>query len=249
MKTIVAIMGARSNPKGQDWTLGGYPLILWPYAASLKSELITHSFISTDSSKLTTLIKEYCHGNSDMIIPRPSQFATSTATDLDWISHALVYILSLGINPDLLVHLRASTPLVNPAILDLAIMDFLRDKEATALRSAHALNESPHKMFLKEGNYWKPFINDVEGKKLAGEFYNLPRQNFPVVYHPNGYIDILRPDIIITGLLHGDKIRAFETEFVIEVDRYQDLSWSELIHRESIIYPHLVKRFGRPLGT
>ncbi len=241
MKNIVAIMGARSNPKGQDWDLGGYPLILWPYAASKESKVITHSYISTDSAKLDNIITAHC-GHSDMVIPRPSDLASATATDLDWIRHALEYIRRCeGIEPDLLVHLRASTPIIDPWVIDLAIADFLKDEEATALRSAHPLNESPHKMFLKEGNYWKAFM---EG---TGEFYNLPRQKFPTVYHPNGYVDILRPDVIDTGVLHGDRIKAYETEFIIEIDKYEDLKWSNFIYQNSVIYPYLTKRYGPPL--
>ena len=45
---------------------------------------------------------------------------------------------------------------------------------------------------------------------LTPEKVNLPRQSFPSVYIPDGYIDVLKSSVILnTGTLHGDKMLVF----------------------------------------
>lgn len=233
MKKIVSIMGARSNPKGEAWTLGGVPLMVWPYTASKLSGYLgqTNTFVSSNSDKLKDLMSYPMYPYQPTnYIDRPDRFATSTATDLEWISHALKWMREDGINPDILVHLRASTPLIDPKVIDEAISLFLQVPEATSMRSAHPLNESPYKMFTKDGMYWKPFMQG------EGEFFNQPRQKFATVYHPNGYVDILRSSVIDSGVLHGDHIMAFETAPVIEIDRWEDVVQLEYQVKQSVLY-------------
>ena len=52
----------------------------------------------------------------------------------------------------------------------------------------------------------------------------MPRQSFPDVYIPNGYIDIVKYSTFRhDGIFHGDKIKSFLTEKVIDIDNYNDL--------------------------
>jgi N-acylneuraminate cytidylyltransferase len=53
---------------------------------------------------------------------------------------------------------------------------------------------------------------------------NMQRQDFPEVYIPNGYVDVLRTDFIIkTDLLHGDKMLAYKTDEIPDIDTELDL--------------------------
>ena len=62
------------------------------------------------------------------------------------------------------------------------------------------------------------------------EYYNLPNQAFPQVYKPNGYVDIIKVDTVLnTNTLHGDKILAFETEPVVEIDTWEELKYVEYL--------------------
>ena len=52
-------------------------------------------------------------------------------------------------------------------------------------------------------------------------FYLMPNhkpQSLPKTYSPNGYADIIKTSTIKNGYIHGDKILAYLTEFVPEVD-------------------------------
>jgi N-acylneuraminate cytidylyltransferase len=58
---------------------------------------------------------------------------------------------------------------------------------------------------------------------------NLPRQDFPEVYIPNGYVDIIKTDFVISSnLLHGNKMIGYKTKEVPDIDTEFDLKKLEL---------------------
>ena len=102
----------------------------------------------------------------------------------------------------------------------------MKNIKATALRSAHKTHLTPYKMFKLNGEYMEPFLS-YEGVE---EFYNLPRQFFEDAYIPNGYIDIIRPSVFMnTRLLHGDRIKLWETDVVPDIDTIADFNFAENI--------------------
>ena len=114
----------------------------------------------------------------------------------------------------------------------------LADESATALRSAHALAESPHKMFQVENGYLTGFFPDDP----RPEYYNLPRQVFPTAYQPDGYVDVLRTRFVRSGeSLHGSHMLAYQTPFTVEVDRPEDFDHLEFILQRDgcALKPHL----------
>jgi CMP-N-acetylneuraminic acid synthetase len=85
----------------------------------------------------------------------------------------------------------------------------------------------PYKWFeLGLDNY----LQGIRANDLRKEYYNLPRQSFPSLYEPNGYVDILKVDHILKGDgIHGDKIIGFETDSCIEIDTQDDLNYLEYL--------------------
>jgi N-acylneuraminate cytidylyltransferase len=127
--------------------------------------------------------------------------------------------------PDALVHIRPTTPLRDPSILDKAIEVFFSKKdELSSLRSVHEMSESAYKSFEVNDKGFLSTIGSIE----SGDKANLPRQAFPKTYVANGYIDVLDPNYILgENKLHGDKILAFQTPVVTEVDSIEDLEYLE----------------------
>lgn len=212
-KKIVCIIPARSGSKGiknkNICLLGGYPLIAYSILASKLCGLITETFVSTDSAEIGLIAENF---GANWIV-RPPELATDTSTDLEWVKHALTIV-----DADLIIFLRCTTPLRNIQIIKDSIVKFLQISEATSLRTAHMLNESPAKMFIEENGWFKPFIPSNQK-----ESFNLPRQNFTEVWHPNGIVDIIKPEIVKTDYLYGNNILALKTPKIIEVDSYDDL--------------------------
>ena len=85
-------------------------------------------------------------------------------------------------------------------------------------------------MFKLKGEYAEPFLNYKDIK----EFYNLPRQLFEDAYIPNGYVDIIKPSILRkTGLLHGKKMKIWQTDKVADIDVLDDLNFAlDILYEE-----------------
>jgi N-acylneuraminate cytidylyltransferase len=150
------------------------------------------------------------------------ELASDTSNDLDVIKHFLSVIDE---KPDALVHIRPTTPLRDPSILDKAIeMFFSKKDELTSLRSIQEMSESAYKSFEVNTKGFLSTIGSIE----SGDKANLPRQAFPKTYVANGYVDVLDPNYILKeNKLHGDKILAFQTPVVTEVDSIEDLEYLE----------------------
>ena len=211
---IAALVTARSGSKGVPdkniKQIGGHTLLEWSIKSSLKAKSISQVYLSTDSEEYANIGKEY-----SAIVPflRPNELASDTSNDLDVIKH---FLSEIDEKPDALVHIRPTTPLRDPSILDKAIeMFFSKNGELTSLRSVHEMSESAYKSFEVND---KGFLSTI-GSTESGEKANLPRQAFPKTYVANGYVDVLDPNYILKeNKLHGDKILAFQTPVVTEVD-------------------------------
>lgn len=218
---IISLIPARANsksiPNKNIIDLNGQPLIAYTILDSIRSNLIQKTIVTTDSEQIALISEQY---GADVIM-RPKIYALDNSPDIDYIKHFLDYWYSkYNYYPKIIVLLRPTTPIRQVKIIDKAIRYFLHN-DADSLRSVHKLVETPFKYFLKENNYLKPII-DLPIK----EFWNLPKQLFKQVYKPNGYIDIIKPDVVInTNMVYGAKILGFETEKVIEIDSKEEFEY------------------------
>ena len=220
---VFALVTARSGSKGVPDKnikhIGGHSLLDWSIKSSLRTQSITQVYLSTDSEDYANIGKQ-----CGALVPflRPTELASDTANDLDVIKHFLSVIDE---KPDALVHIRPTTPLRDPSILDKAIeLFFSKQDELTSLRSVHEMSESAYKSFEVNAKGFLTTIGSIE----SGDNANLPRQSFPKTYVANGYVDVLDPNYIVKeNKLHGDKILAFQTPVVTEVDSIEDLEYLE----------------------
>ena len=250
--TIYAIIPARGGSKGVPGKnirlLGGHPLVAWSIAAAKLCPRISRTIVSTDVPTIADIARRY---GAEVPFLRPAKLAGDQSPDRDFVLHALDWFHNNeGIEPAYLLHLRPTTPLRDPVKLVEAI-DLIKSKpNATALRSAHSLAESPHKMFQVQDGYLTGFFPDDP----RPEYFNLPRQTFPTAYQPNGYVDILRTDFIRSGSsLHGERMLAYVTPFAVEIDVLEDMDHLEfaLKRSQSSLQPYLDQLFdgvGRSNG-
>ena len=218
---VFALVTARSGSKGIPdknlKQLGNHSLLEWSIKSTLKSSQVTKVFLSTDSVEYARLGESF-----GAIVPflRPAELASDTAVDLDVFKHFLTEIKEL---PQAIVHIRPTTPLRNPQIINDAVINYMKLKnEITSLRSVHEMSESAYKTFeVSDQGLLKSIASIADGDKA-----NLPRQAFPKTYQANGYVDVLNPEFILKEhKLHGDKIFAFKTPVVTEVDTLSDLEY------------------------
>ncbi len=244
---IYSIIPARAGSKGVSGKnvrlVGGFPLIAFSIIASKLSKHISRTIVSTDSEAIAALAKKF---GAEVPFLRPAKFATDKSVDLDVFLHAIEWFeKNEKQQPDLLVQIRTTTPLRNPKLIDEAIDRLIQNPSATGLRSADELAEPPQKMMKLDS---KGFLQGFFPQERRQDYYNLPRQQFPVAYHPNGYVDVVRARLVKkTKRLYGNKILGFITPFAIEIDtpiNFEHLEYL-LTKDKNPVYTYLCKHFKK----
>ena len=237
-KKIVAIIPARSGSKGLKnkniKLLGGHPLLAWSINACKKTKLIDKVLVSTNSRKYSRIAKKY---KAEIPFLRSENISGSFSTDYEIIAHSLNELSKIKINPEIIVHIRPTTPLRDPAIMNKAIKIFIKNKKKiSALRSVHEMSETAYKAFrISKKKLLKPILKNV---KFLDKL-NLPRQNFKKTYVANGIIDIYSVSFIKRNkMLLGSNVVPFVTEPVTEVDNINDFKYLEYQVKKSKKFLH-----------
>ena len=221
ISVILARGGSKGVPGKNIKKINDIPLLGYPILASQKTKYIFDIYVSTDDDEIKKVALEY----GAKVIDRPSEFAQDDSLDIDAMRHAVEYLESY----DDIVHLRATTPMVDSSVIDDAIEYFWENPTCTSLRSAHEASETVYKSFKQDGIYWSGLFNN----EFEGDYYNWPRQKLPKTYQPNGYLDIVKPSQFMdSNSLHGNKILAFITDFAYEVDTPDDFKILEAVYGE-----------------
>ena len=222
---VYCLIPARSGSKGvvdkNIKDLGGKPLISWTIDTAKGCKSIDKIIVSTDSNSYARISRE-C--GAEVPFLRPSRISGDSSTDLEWIQHALGFFAESDKYsiPEFLVHLRPTTPLRNADVVEEAIEYFKQDIQTTALRSVHEMPESAYKMMEVDDD---GLLRSVGGRDYNLDASNEARQTFAKTFCPNGYVDVLRTDFILSeNKIHGNRVRGFLTEIVDEVDCEQDFN-------------------------
>ena len=122
MKKLKVIILARGGSKGvprknirkiNDIHLIGYPIL-----ASKDSQNISEVYVSTEDDEIKKVALDY----GAKVIDRPSELARDKSLDIDGMRHAVKHLQSY----DDIVHLRASTPMVDSNVIDDTIEYFFQ---------------------------------------------------------------------------------------------------------------------------
>lgn len=224
---VVAIIPARSGSKGvKDKNirlLNGHPMIAYTIAAAKLAKGIDRVIVSTDSEKYAEIARKY---GAETPFLRPAEISGDTSTDIEFMQHAINWLYeNEGTVPEYWVHLRPTNPLRQCDIIDDAINKMLADENADSLRSAHLADVSPFKWFLCNDDRYFTTFNGISLDEA-----NKPRQAFPDVYIPDGYVDLLRTAYIVKeNLIHGDTMIAFKSPDCIDVDNVREFDELERI--------------------
>ena len=212
---ILARGGSKGVQKKNIKKLLGKPLIEYVITSAKQSKKITDIYVSSDDEEIIELSKKL----GCKIIVRPSELSNDSSLDIDSFRH---FCEELNYTEPI-IHLRATTPLISPLVIDDAIEVYLKNKNIlTSLRSAHETSESVYKFYKQDGLYWYPIVDGMDT--------NLPRQNYPKTYSPNGYIDIVNPQVFMNSdSFYGDKIYSFITDKTYEIDTIDDFNYIEYI--------------------
>lgn len=234
---IVALIPARGGSKGVPGKnlrlVGGHPLIAYSIRAALLAKGVDSVVVSTDCPEIASVSKEY---GAEVPFFRPAHLAGDRSTDYDVIEHYLSWErqhrASAADWAEYVVHLRPTTPLRDPAVIEQAIQAIRSHAECTSLRSGQEMGETAYKTCEVENGY----VKGLCGMGFDADRLNAPRQTFPVTYQLNGYVDILKSAFILQSkLLHGNRCLLFETKPNHEIDRPEDFALVEFLLERQLV--------------
>ena len=226
MGKIFALIPARAGSKGlKDKNiklLAGHPLLAFSVAAARRCKNIDRVIISTNSRQYADIAVKY---GAEAPFLRPEEISQDRSTDYDFVKHALDWLSeNEGQMPQLLVHLRPTTPLRQVKYVQDAVEIMKKNTGANALRSVHKMSESAYKMFEMENE----FLKMVGTGSFELDRANDPRQGFNDTYFPNGYVDVLKTSFILENKkIHGNRVLGYATPFAAEVDDAEDFEYLE----------------------
>ena len=234
---IPARGGSKGVPKKNIREIGGFPLIAYSIVLAQMIKNMDRCIISTDCKEIASTAKSF---GGDVPFLRPSEFATDSSTDLEYMKHAIEWFdHKEGFIPDYWVILRPTTPLREPQVVESAINKIINTPEATSLISIHEFAETPGKMFgMQDG-----FLHGLCPMDPRPEYFTLPRQEFAPAFFGNGYVDIVKSVTVIEKKsCFGSRMLGFEAPDTGEIDVPDDIQRVEyfLSKGTSPIYQRLV---------
>jgi len=224
---ILALIPARGGSKGipgkNILPIAGKPAIAYSIEQALASRHIKRTVVSTDSPEIADVARRY---GAEVPFLRPGGYAEDLSPDIDVFRHALDQLLGQGgYRCEYVVHLRPPTVLRSVEDIDEAIQLIVSDPEADTLRSVSAATLSPYKMWVPMDRYMVPLLRHPDFE----EPQSMPRQLLPQVYWQNGYVDIVRSDVIRAGRMSGAKVIPYPVvKDVPELDYPEDVERLEI---------------------
>lgn len=222
--TVLAIIPARGGSKGilgkNIYPLNGKPLIAYTIEASLKSNFITKSIVSSDEDKILEISAFY--GAS--ILKRPSIYSNDDSSSEDVIKHVLGELKEKGEVFDITILLQPTSPLRNSEDIDNSI-DLMLSKNASSVISVTNIGIKPFKSYYLDAN---GFLQGVHNNKTP----NMRRQELPDAYLANGAIYAIYTKLFLENksLITNETIPfIMNKEKSYDIDNLYDLNLVEKI--------------------
>jgi YrbI family 3-deoxy-D-manno-octulosonate 8-phosphate phosphatase len=227
---VLAIIPARGGSKGiprkNIRPFAGYPLIAYSIAAGLQARSVTRVLVSTDDEEIAAISRNL---GAETPFLRPAELAGDLSPDLPVFQHVLKWLADHeNYSPDVIVHLRPTTPIRPPDLVDRATNLLLNHPEADSVRGLTSVHQTPFKMWLVDGED-QP-IRPLKTVPGLEEAYNAPRQILPSAYSHTGLIDVIRPDTILKlNSMSGKTILPviFDRGYDIDLDTPEDWKSAE----------------------
>ena len=116
---IPARGGSKSVPHKNIYKLGGYPLIAYTIQVALDASSVTRAVVSTDDKQIAGIAKSF---GAEVPFLRPTALSGDDSTDNGFFLHMINWFLEHeGFVPDLIVHLRPTSPFRNTDRIEEAI--------------------------------------------------------------------------------------------------------------------------------
>lgn len=220
---ILAIIPCRSGSKKLKnkniLKIENKHLIYYSIYFAKKCKFIDRIVVSTDSNKYGQIAKSY---GAEVPFLRPKKISKDKSLDVDFLKHCAIWLeKKYKYKPDLIIHLRPTSPLRKVSTLSKAINIMLKNKKIDSLRSISPSKENIFKVWYKKRkNYLTPVIKNQTKFK---EPFNAPRQCLENTFVQNATYDVFRPRLLKKNLISGKNIFGLITKENIDIDDINDL--------------------------
>jgi CMP-N,N'-diacetyllegionaminic acid synthase len=205
--SAIALIPARSGservPQKNIRPLAGHPLLAYAIAAARQAAIFDRVVCSTDNGKIAEVAQRY---GADVPFLRPTELATATSPDIDWIEHTLQ---TLGEHHDLFAIVRATNPFRGADVLRRGFEQLLATPEADSIRAVELVKQHPGKMWVVEGKTMRPLLDQthLDVAWHAGQYQALPE-----IYVQNSALEIAWTRVVSqTGTREGRVVAPFFT--------------------------------------
>jgi N-acylneuraminate cytidylyltransferase len=220
---VPARAGSRSIPRKNIRPLDGIPLLAYSIEAGLKARLVDRVIVSTDDEEIGEIARAW---GADVPFLRPVSIAGDATPDLPVFQHAIDWMEAhAGGMPEIVVHLRPTSPLRPPDCVDGAIELLNRDQTLDSVRGVVLAAQNPYKMWrLRADGTLTPLLDAADA-----ESYNRPRQDLPQTYWQTGHIDAIRTRVIRDkASMSGDRIGALVVDPAYTCDIDTESDWQRV---------------------
>jgi N-acylneuraminate cytidylyltransferase len=233
---ILAIIPARGGSKGiprkNIRIFAGHPLIAFSIAAARQTSGVSRVVVSTEDEEIASIAREY---GAEVPFLRPMELAGDRVTDLPVFQHALDWLEAQEhYQPELVLHLHATTPVRPQGCLEEAIKLMTSHPEATCARSVVEAGQTPYKMWrVDPGNgQMNPLLSLADNP----EPFNTPRQALPVVYWQTGHVNAIRPATIRSGSMTGACVIPviIDPRYLVDIDTPADWEHGEWLVSQGV---------------
>lgn len=221
---IPARGGSKSIPEKNIKQFAGKPLINHSIDVALSSEKITRVIVSTDCQEIADISLQ---AGAEVPFLRPHHLAQDDTLDYPVFEHCLKWLEEKdNYMPDLIVHLRPTSPLRTTKMIEDAIDILVADSSIDSVRAVCEPSQNPFKMWtISHAGILVPLVDSG-----ISEQYNQPRQKLPKIYWQNGYIDVMRRETILKKRsMTGDKIKPLiiDNDSLIDIDNEVTFAFAE----------------------
>lgn len=174
LAVIPARAGSKRIPKKNIREFFGKPLIAWSIEQALKSSLFDSVVVSTDSTEIANIAKDW---GAEVPFLRPITLSDDFTGTESVIFHALNWFEKLHALPDKICCINATAPFITADIIKQCLVTM----ETTNSDSAMTVASYPYPI-------WRALNKDKEGKLQFqwSEYEESRSQDLPEVFHDAG---------------------------------------------------------------
>jgi len=235
--------GSKSIPRKNAQLFLGHPLLAYSIAAGLQANSVSRVIVSTDDEAIADIARQY---GADVPFMRPAHLAQDETLDLPVFEHALTWLAAQErYRPDIVVHLRPTSPLRSPDLVDRAVDTLIKHKRAHSVRGVVLSGQNPHKMWrISADGSMRPLLK----AKGVEEPYNAPRQQLPAAYWQTGHIDAIRSSTILkVHSMTGEPVWPvfIDPRYAVDIDTPNDWRRAEWVASRgelNLVWPGRVPR-------